>query len=67
MEEQRNNFIVLDLGIRWNQAPAILILGKGSQLPLDKRLGGHQSQRGHHEEEENPLPMLGITACCYTN
>jgi hypothetical protein len=34
-------------------APAALHYGKSPQHPLDKRLGGPQSQSGHGGEEKN--------------
>jgi hypothetical protein len=40
--------------------PATLPLEKEPQVPLDRRLGGPQSQFGRCGEERNLLPLLGI-------
>jgi hypothetical protein len=34
--------------------------GKSPWYPLDRRLGGPQSQPGHSGEETNSLPLLGF-------
>jgi hypothetical protein len=48
--------------------------GKSPWYPLDRRLGGPQSQSGHSGEEKNSQPLLGlepliiqpIAQCCTT-
>jgi len=39
---------------------ATLSLGREPQCPLNRRLGGPQSQFGHSGEENNLLPFLGF-------
>jgi len=41
-------------------APAALLLGNSPWYPLDRRLGGPQSQSGHGVEEKNSQPPPGI-------
>jgi hypothetical protein len=40
--------------------PATLFTGKKPPNPLNRRLGGHQSQYGH-DDEEKTVYLLGIT------
>jgi hypothetical protein len=56
---------ILNLGTRWRwvvsfTTPAALPPGKETLVPLDRRLGGPQSQCGRGGEEKNsqPLPEL---------
>jgi hypothetical protein len=56
---------ILDLGTRWRWAVSftprsLYTKGKSPWYPLDRRLGGPQSQSGHIGEEKNSQPLAGL-------
>jgi hypothetical protein len=51
---------VLDIG-EWSASwPSHFTMGKEQWYPLERRLGGPQSQSGHGSKEKNSQPLLGI-------
>jgi hypothetical protein len=53
----------MTLALKWGEWSAshpghALLLGKGPQYPLDRRLGGPQSWSGHKRLEEKPVPGI---------
>jgi hypothetical protein len=65
MEECRYSSIILDLGIRWKlvvsfMPPLLYPSGKSHWYPLDRRMGGPQSQSGCCGGNKNLLPLPGI-------
>jgi hypothetical protein len=65
MREQKYSSIFLDLGTRWRSVvsftPRLLYhRAKRPHYPLDRRLGGPQSQSGRHGEEIDFLLLPAI-------
>jgi hypothetical protein len=56
---------ILDLGTRWRWVVSFTprpfyLQEKSPWYPLDRRLGGGQSQSGHGSEKKNSQPLPGL-------
>jgi hypothetical protein len=61
----RYSSIILDFGNGWRLVVSFIPLplyrrGMSPRYPLDRRLGGPQSQSGRYGKEKNPLLLPGI-------